>query len=301
MPQRTNPFQKLTTSIMAVFYEPEFKVFESVLVCNERTGAVREIDILVYHRQDVERNILVECRDYKRKQHVQWIDELEGKAHRLNFKKVIAVSSSGFTTPAIAEAEERGIKTLHLREAEELDWRRWTFGLDTFGLNIDFDLVVTEVRLIVPPSFSGSFPKSFTFDRVVLVDITRQTKCRLMDYIAGFQKDPQLKAKFAELDVNDAINHYLYTIPCDPGRGFVVEPSKEIIPLASLAMCVDSIRASYSIPLKHFDVEGKRVHVGESLVLGRDTRLVLHETKGQLKVMIEQRVDRRDTKDEAER
>ena len=126
MPRRTNPFQRLSTSIMAVFYEPEFKVVESVLAHSKKTGAIRELDILITHRQAVEEKILVECRDHKRKQNVQWIDELAGKAQSLNFRKVVAVSSSGFTKPAIAEAAARGIKTLHLREAEELDWRKWT-------------------------------------------------------------------------------------------------------------------------------------------------------------------------------
>lgn len=295
MPRRTNPFQQLSTSIMAVFYGPDFKVVESVLARNEKTGAVRELDILITYRQDTKTRILVECRDHQRKQNVQWIDELTGKAQSLNLRKVIAVSSSGFTKTAIAEAVERGIETLHLREAEELDWRKWKFGLDTFGVNIDFDLVVTGVRLIVPPNFPRPFPKNFKIDRVVILNTEKRSKIRLTDWIAGFRKDPKMKTKFAELDQNDAINHYTYTIPCDPGRGFVLEPSKHIFPLAALIVYVDSIRAEYSVPLKHYDAGGERIHVGESKILGHDTKLVLHETNGQLKVMIEQQVESHDS------
>ena len=280
---------------MAVFYEPEFRVVESVLVCNERTGAVRELDILIYHRQDVKRNILVECRDHKRKKDVQWIDELEGKAQRLNFKKVIAVSSSGFTSTATAEASERGIQTLHLREAEEVDWRKWRFGLDTFGVSVNFNLVVRGMKFVVPPGFAGTYPKNFKRDKVVIVDTRKETKISLTDWIDGFQKDPKVIAELAKQDENDAINHYTYTIPCDPGIGFVVEPDKQVIPLTELAVSVDSIRAEYSMPLKHYNVRGERIHVGQSRILGRETSLVLHETKGQLKIMIEEIVDLRDT------
>ena len=79
---------------MAVFYEPEFEVVESVIKVNQRTGAIRELDILITNRQDTNLKILVECRDHKRKQDVQWIDQLDGKARSLGFEKVIAISST---------------------------------------------------------------------------------------------------------------------------------------------------------------------------------------------------------------
>lgn len=292
MPRRTNPFQKLTTSIMAVFFEPEFKVVESVLVRNATTGAVRELDILIYHHKNPNRNILVECRDHNRKQDVQWIDQLEGKAKRLNFKNVIAVSSSGFTGPATAEASERDIRTLHLRQAEEMDWRRWMFGLDTFGVNIESDLIVKDVRLGVPPNLVSTLPKEMNFSNVYLVDTKKKVKVLLTDWIAGFRKDAKIKAQLAQRDANDAINHYTYTIPCDPGIGFVVGLEERIIPLLEVSISVDSIRAEYSVPLKHYDAGGERIHVGQSKILGRDTKLVLHETDGHLKVMLEQLVER---------
>ncbi len=117
MPRRTNPFQELTASIMATFYEPEYEVVESVLMKNKRTGVIREIDIRIINRQNSQKRILVECRDHKRKQNVQWIDELDGKARSLSFTKVIAVSSSGFSKPALDEASDRGIEALHLKTA----------------------------------------------------------------------------------------------------------------------------------------------------------------------------------------
>lgn len=294
MPRRTNPFQKLTNSIMAVFHEPEFEVIESPLVYNQRTGAVRELDILIMHRKDKTRKILVECRDHRRKQDVRWIDELQGKAQRLNFQKVIAVSSSGFYRTALAEASERGIHTLHLREAEEVDWQKWRFGLDKFGVVVNFDLLVTGVQFVVPPGFAGAYPNSLKQDKVVIIDTKKKSKIRLVDWIAGFRKDPKVRAEFAKRDENDAINHYTYTIPCDPWIGFVAEPDNQIIPLSALVLSVDSIRAEYSVPLKHYDVEGQRVHVGESTILGHETKLVLHETDGQLKIMIEQLVNHHD-------
>ena len=61
-------------------------------------------------------------------------------------------------------------------------------------------------------------------------------------------------------------------------------------------MSVDSTRAEYAVPLKHYDAGGERIHVGESTILGNETRLVLHETDGRLKVMFEQIVPHHDKK-----
>ena len=258
---------------------------------NEKTGAVRELDILITDRWDDQRKILVECRSHKRKQDVTWIDELFGKASALGLRDVIAVSSSGFTKTAIDEANERGILALHLREAQELNWRKWRFGLDNFGVEVKFDPVVTAVQFKYPANFPNVDPSNYELEQAFLVDTRKKIRVPLRDWIVGFQKDPKVAAKLAERNENDAINHYIHTIPCEPGIGFMVEPDERVIPLVELVISVDSARAEYSVPLKHFEVGKERVHVGESQILGQDTKIVLHELEGKLKVMYEQRIE----------
>lgn len=136
MPKRTNPFQKLTVTIMALFHEPDYVVTESVLARDKDTGQPREIDILVRHRTDPARSFMVECRDYRRKQNVQWIEELDGRARSFDVRRIVAVSSSGFSRSALTKAQARGIDTMWLREAEEAEWRQWNTGLPLLGLNI---------------------------------------------------------------------------------------------------------------------------------------------------------------------
>ena len=84
MPQRTNPFQKLTATIFSVFHEPEYEVVESVLMQNPRTGVTREIDIKVMNRSNPIDRFMIECRAHKRRQDVQWIDALEGKSKSIS-------------------------------------------------------------------------------------------------------------------------------------------------------------------------------------------------------------------------
>jgi hypothetical protein len=277
---------------MAVFYEPEYEVVESILMRNKRTGTIRELDIRITHRQDPQKRSLVECRAHKRKQDVQWIDELDGKAGSLGFSKVIAISGSGFTKPALAEAADRGIEALHLKAAEERDWRKWMFGLKTFGVQIKFDPVVRGVSFGVPPQYVEKVPHPIDLSRVILLDLKRKSKCPLTAYIEGFQKDPKIVTQLSSMNENDAINHYDYKIPCDPGIGFAIEPDTTFIPLTEVIFHVDYVSADYSVPLEHWEIGGNRVLVGESIILGRLTKLVLHEMPGQLKVMFEQEAKR---------
>ena len=60
MPRRTNPFQKLSTLIMATFYGPKYEVVESILLKNKKTGAVRELDIQITQLDNNQNKILVE-------------------------------------------------------------------------------------------------------------------------------------------------------------------------------------------------------------------------------------------------
>lgn len=288
MPQRTNPFQKLSASIIAVFYEPRFKVEESVLDRNPRTGVIREIDIRITDRTDPKNRILVECRNHRRKQDVQWIDAIDGKARSLGFPKAMAISSTGFSKSALIEAQDRSIETFHLKEAEEMDWRKWVFAIDKFGYNIKFDPIVRRVSFGVPPEWLDKLPIPMDMSRAVLFDLHNQRKISLPDYIAGLQKDPVIAEKLRPLCENDAINHFDYKIPCDPGFAFAIEPTEDLIPLVEVIFHIDYTLANYSVPLRHVDFAGNRILVGEAEILGRPTRLILHETPGQLKVMVEQ-------------
>ncbi len=165
MPRRTNPFQKLSASIMAVFYEPEYEVVESVLEKSQKTGVIRELDIKITNRENPQNRILVECRSHKRTQDVQWIDQLDGKARSLGYSKIIAISSSGFTKTALSEALDRGIEALHLKEAEEVNWQKWRFGLKTFGVQIKFDPVVRKISLGVPQEYIEKVPSPFDLSK----------------------------------------------------------------------------------------------------------------------------------------
>ncbi|MGV7671479.1 restriction endonuclease [Mycobacterium kansasii] len=54
----------------------------------------------------------IECRDWKRPQNVQWVEQARTKFDDLGANVKILVSSSGFTKTALAKAARLGIKTI---------------------------------------------------------------------------------------------------------------------------------------------------------------------------------------------
>lgn len=82
------------------------------------TQQLRQIDVLL--REPNGCRTCVECRDRASVQDVMWIEELFGRKQSMGFDDVFAVSSSGFTKPAIAKAQALGV-TLFKLSAFEVD------------------------------------------------------------------------------------------------------------------------------------------------------------------------------------
>lgn len=284
MPKRTNPFQRLSTSIMATLYNAsDYDVTESVIK-RSKVGTPREIDIIITSRKNPDDKVLVECRAWKKKQNVQWIDELDGKSRKLGYKKVVAVSSSGFSKPAEKEAKESGIETFHLREAEKLDWANWLLKISTLGMEVDFEVVVKKVNFVTvqsPLALSGIDARD-----IFLVNLNARKKISLQDYLMGFVKDPKVISHIRENNTNNANNHYDYEAPCDGGLG-VVLPDGVFNPLAKIIISFDSVRQNYQLPLKHMRGGDGKFLVAKNPLSKGDTRIVLQEKEGLIKVMIE--------------
>jgi len=288
MPKRTNPFQKLSTSIMAILYAPDYSVKESVLETNPKTGLPREIDILITETKNPSNKIMVECRDWKRKQDVIWIDQLDGKARSLGIKRVIAVSSSGFHSTTLKEAESRGIEIMHLADAEAEDVKNWLFKIKEFGLNIDFSPVVKRVTLTSPHGIQTPNLSRVNSSNIFLMNLNDKKKILLSDYVKGVVNDQKIIEYVQFNNTDEAISHYYYTIPCDRGVGYSID-GKAFIPLESIMFSIDSVRRSYKVPMNHIRAGKHKILAGD---VNKHTKLILEEREGQLAVMVETRVEK---------
>lgn len=287
MPQRTNPFQKLTAAIMTVFHGPEHSVQESVLERSSRTGVIREIDIRVTRRDNPDDRFMIECRAHKRRQDVQWIDALDGKSRSLGFARTIAVSASGFTKAAVIEARDRGIEALHLRQAEEVDWRKWMFAIDKLGVRIEGPRF-TGVSLGVDAEWLGAVPEQADLAQIVLVDTRDGTRIPLRTWIDGLLSDPNQVAQLRSLDKAGTVVKLDKKQPCAPGMGFVLEGVEEFVPLVELTVHIDYVTSSHNVALEHMEIGGERLLVGEAPIRGIPTRVVMHEKKGGVSILFQQ-------------
>lgn len=123
MPKRTNDFQQLVLRIYQALAGTGAHVEESVLVPEKNSDAKREVDVLVTalvagHKT----RIAIECRDHTKDQDITWVDGLIGKYANLGIEKVIAVSSTDYSSTAFQKAAQHNIELLSLKEASETDW-----------------------------------------------------------------------------------------------------------------------------------------------------------------------------------
>ena len=82
----------------------------------------RQVDITIRRGRHL---TLVECRLRSVPQDVTWIEELIGRRQSLGADAVLAVSSSGFTSGAIAKAHRYDVATRHLVELTDDEVRGW--------------------------------------------------------------------------------------------------------------------------------------------------------------------------------
>ena len=288
MPQRTNPFQKLCASIMLVFYEPEYQIEESILEKNPRTGVVREIDIRIKNNINPNSNVIIECRNHKRKQDVQWIDEVDGKARSLGYSNVIVISASGFSKGAIDEARDRGIEALHLKKAEEVDWCKWRMAIPELGIRIEGP-VLRSIDFGIDAEWQGNDPEIIDISQVVLVDKRDNTKRSLLDWIQILFNDPEQSQQLKTIGKNGTITDLIKKFPCVPEMGFHLIGNDEFIPLVELTVHVDYIVSDDKVPLTHLNLNGKHILTGETLVNGSVTRVVMTESDKDLTISLEQK------------
>lgn len=126
MPKRSNEFQSLVAFIYEKISPAGGKVIESGMVLDKDAGVEREVDILI--EQVIAGHsvkIAIECRPRGRKDSVEWIDCIIGKAKSLDVDKVVAISKSGFSEAAERKAKANNIDTISLKQAAEIDWSQY--------------------------------------------------------------------------------------------------------------------------------------------------------------------------------
>jgi hypothetical protein len=112
MPARSNEFQEVIYLVQTHLAEGS-RAEESELLTDLITGAKREVDVCIHSvvgGHDV--IVSIECRDHKRRQTVQWVEEMHAKHQRLPTNVLVLASKSGFTGEALTLASKYGIEAV---------------------------------------------------------------------------------------------------------------------------------------------------------------------------------------------
>jgi hypothetical protein len=114
-----------------------------------RSGASRQIDVLVRHRSGLyDHRVVVECKYRKRPVSRTHVDELIATVQEVGASRGVIFSTKGFQRGAITQAAHAGISLFKIREPTDAEW-----GLP--GRHIDLWLQIMSVA-IGELSFPGS-------------------------------------------------------------------------------------------------------------------------------------------------
>lgn len=162
MPKRSDAFQTLVAQIQHHLGKAaNVTVEESGLLPHEATGELREVDIVVKGEiNGVNIVISFECSNTARKAGSPWVESMIGKHRKLPTHRLILVSGSGFTKPALdAIAAEKNVEAATFEEASAVDWGEYSKRLTQlrFG-GFEAKPKSLSVKWLTPPGSSSQGP-----------------------------------------------------------------------------------------------------------------------------------------------
>ncbi|HYD50712.1 MAG TPA: hypothetical protein VEB21_20310 [Terriglobales bacterium] len=112
------------------------------------TGQRREVDVsLRYQVGSTPLLITIECRDRAAVEDKTWIEQLVQKRNDVGANATIAVSSAGFSAPAVLAAAHHQIEVRTLSEVSEDAVRDWAESLQMVALTFQFGLCSAHISL----------------------------------------------------------------------------------------------------------------------------------------------------------
>jgi hypothetical protein len=129
MPKRSDAFQTLVAQVQHHLGKTAgASVEESGMLRNAATGELREVDIVIEGKiNDVHIVISFECCNLSRKAGSPWVERMIGKHRKLPTHRLILVSGSGFSAPALdAIAAEKNVEAATFEEASAVDWGEYS-------------------------------------------------------------------------------------------------------------------------------------------------------------------------------
>ena len=146
MPRKGKDFELLIKMLEEVILPQGASIKSPDYIVDKITGQKREVDISI--KMDLGTSpilIIIECRDRKDIEDTTWIEQLRTKTNDLNANKVIAVSSFGFSAPAIDKGKHYGIETRTYKELSHDDIKSWFLPNHIVKHNKIFQIIIAKI------------------------------------------------------------------------------------------------------------------------------------------------------------
>ena len=190
MPRKGRSLEKLVAFLEKTLGPQGIKVKSPDYIRGCISKSLREIDIsLRSHTSSSEILVIIECRDRKGTEDVTWIEQLPSKREDVGAHKVVAVSSTGFSSGAINMAK---VKDIELRTLEEIDPNEillWFGFKELTVLNYHINFKDVSIKLSVPkdvsvevsPEVHSSLPPVFDINAPIFIRKKDGNKVSLLD------------------------------------------------------------------------------------------------------------------------
>lgn len=179
------------------------------------TGISREVDVSIrFADVDSDRLITVECRDRQNDEDVTWIEQLVTKQKDIGAWKTYAVSSAGFSGPAIAKAKHNGIEIRLFSEiTDAVIAQEWATSSSKLKLDILMpDVYLVNLKVHSDGDLPGDFYKTLK-DDLTMIDLKEFFTPSDFQKLSAWLVDPH--------DSNDSFHFSLsshYALESVPGE-----------------------------------------------------------------------------------
>ncbi len=149
-------FERLAAQLEAVLGPVGARVKSPDRILDKITGQSREVDASIRMKAgSTDLLVTLECRERTRLADTTWIEQLATKRHHIGANQTIAVSSKGFSAPAIRAATMHGIELRmisDLTESQILESFASRLKVETHALSLDLGkLTVSFTEPATPP------------------------------------------------------------------------------------------------------------------------------------------------------
>jgi hypothetical protein len=132
--------------LVAKLHETGAVTVERDVTLTGKSGAARQIDVLVRHKQDLyEHKVIVECKYWNQPVERLHVDALVTTVREVGADRGVIFSSKGFQSGAVTQAKQDGIELFTVRQPTDVEW-----GLPGRHFDMWLHLISTSVGNVQP-------------------------------------------------------------------------------------------------------------------------------------------------------